>query len=181
MGDAADRVRDRLRDGLAERLPGYDWATEERLGRTPVDVVGVAANPATTVGPPIVLVELEWRRADPANNPVKLFRHAAEGRLGELGDDGPADGDGPTDDHDHAADALCVQLFTDYYRTTDGDSSKRENAEFAGRRLSRVVDGLEYEGASLPLAPPKRGGELPSDWREQVDDAVARVASLVNP
>lgn len=173
MGDAADRVRDRLRDGLVERLPGYRWTTEEAVGRTPVDVVGVAADPETGAGQAVVLVELEWRRADPANNPVKLFRHAAEGRLADLVEDDTSTADG---DVDRAPDALCVQVFTEYYRTSDGDSSKRENAEFAGRRLARVVDGLEYEGASLSLAPPKRGGELPSGWRETVDEATDRIA-----
>ena len=73
MGEFADNVADRLRDALAERLPTHEWVTERYLGRTPVDVAGAGA--------PELFVELEWRRADPANNTVKLFRHLAEGDI----------------------------------------------------------------------------------------------------
>ena len=77
MGAFADDAAERLRDALAGRLESHGWTTERYVSRTPVDVAGD--------GQPLLLVELEWRRADPANNTVKLFRHLAEGGLdGEI-------------------------------------------------------------------------------------------------
>jgi hypothetical protein len=82
------------------------------VGRTPVDVAGE--------GRPLLLVELEWRRADPANDTVKLFRHLPEGGLDSQ--------------------VRLVQLFTRCYDLrSDGVSSKRENAAFVGERVAATV------------------------------------------
>ncbi|MFB6126653.1 MAG: hypothetical protein ABEJ79_05065 [Halolamina sp.] len=180
MGEAAARVRDRLRDALAERLPRYEWTTERRVGRTPVDVVGVATGEIPGSG--VVLVEVEWRRADPVDNPVKLCRHAAAGRLPDPdgGEAGPSDSGNPDESGAVERSALCVQLFSDYYDLASGGvSAKRENAAFAGRRLARTVDGLEYAALSLPVTPPKRGGDLPKGWRATVAETTGAVARRV--
>jgi hypothetical protein len=90
VGEFADAVRDRLRDALAERRPTLDWQTEYRVRRTPVDVAGATDDR-------FVAIELEWRRADPANNTAKLFYYADEG------------------DFEEYDEVVVCQLFSGYY------------------------------------------------------------------
>lgn len=152
MGAFADDVADHLREALADRLDSHAWATEGYIGRTPVDVVGD--------GNPLLLVELEWRRADPSNNTVKLFRHLVEGEF---------------DDEVH-----LVQLFTRYYDLqSSGVSSKRENAEFVGERIPMTVDDVSYTPLTLDIDPPKRGGGRPDDWPSAVEAAAERIEQAV--
>ncbi len=146
-------MQERLRDRLAERRG--EWRTEERVAGTPVDVVGRApAGEATTR---LTLVELEWRRADPADNAAKLFRHLDEGFAG----------DRPV---------RVVQVFTGFYDLVGGGhSSKRANAEFVGRAAAERLARVTYRAVDLALDPPKRGGDLPGGWREAVDEAAGDV------
>jgi hypothetical protein len=133
---------------LAQRHPRLSWTTEYRVGTTPVDVAGERPEE-------LVLLELEWRRADPADNTAKLFRHLASETLD--------------------AETIHVrQLFTTYYDLASGGvSSKRENAVFVGDRVAAAFDHVDYEAVTLPLDPPKRGGELPSDWKRTVDEVAS--------
>ncbi|MFC4358099.1 hypothetical protein ACFO0N_09080 [Halobium salinum] len=153
MGEAARRVQERLRGRLADAHPEFDWTVEHRVAGTPVDVAG---DGPSSDGETLVLVELEWRRADPADNTAKLFRHLAAGTL-------------------DAYDRVVVrQAFTHYYALASGGvSSKRQNAEFVGDRVARTYEHVGYEAVTLPFDPPKRGGEMPAGWGEAVD-AVAR-------
>jgi hypothetical protein len=155
VGDAARRVQKRLRDRLEAARPAFDWTVEYRIGGTPVDVAGEGRDRSSGERT-LVLVELEWRRADPADNTAKLFRHLAGGTL-------------------DAFDRIVVrQVFTGYYALSSGGvSSKRKNAAFVGARVARTFEHVDYEPVTLPFEPPKRGGDLPADWREAVD-AVAR-------
>jgi len=177
MGEHARRVADRLREGLAAAHPGFDWTTEYGVGRTAVDVGGVREDSTAVgaIGRELRLVELEWRRADPSNNAAKLFRALVEGTdgtgraAGEPVDGSSVDSTGT----DLALDAdrvVVVQLFTDYYDlSTGGYSTKRLTAEFVGERVARTVDRADYRAVTLPIDPPKRGGELSDGWREAVD------------
>jgi hypothetical protein len=150
VGEFADDAADRLRDALAERLPDHEWTTERYLGRTPVDVAGA--------GTPELFVELEWRRADPANNTVKLFRHLAD------------DAEGPVH---------VVQLFSGYYELRSGGvSSKRANAEFVGDRVATTLEAVDYTPLTLDIDPPKRGGERPDGWTAAVTAAADRIERL---
>ena len=148
MGSFATAVQSRLRERLAALRPRFDWEIEHHVAATPVDVAGRADSH-------VALVELEWRRADPADNTAKLFRHLDEEAL--------------------AADVVDVfQLFTGYYDLTSGGvSSKRLNAEFVGRVGTQALDSFRYRAVDFALDPPQRGGERPKDW-EGVTDATAR-------
>ncbi|MFC6939508.1 hypothetical protein ACFQE8_05945 [Salinirubellus sp. GCM10025818] len=151
MGTFASDVNDRLRDGLADRRPRFEWRREYRIAGTPVDVAGVAPDH-------LVAVELEWRRADPADNTAKLFRHLSEGAL----------------DHDRVS---VFQVFTGYYDLASGGvSSKRENAEFVGRVAADSFAELRYRPVEFGMTPPKRGGGRPGEWREVADDTADRIA-----
>lgn len=155
MGEFADDVRDRLSASLAERRPSLDWTTEHYLRRTPVDVAGRDSDR-------FVAVELEWRRADPANNTAKLFYYAAEGEL---------------DDYDEIA--VC-QLFSGYYDLASGGaSSKREVAEFVGETAAESVERVTFHPVTLPIDPPKRGGDRPEDWQARTDETAEDIASLL--
>jgi len=147
MADAARTVQERLRNRLASHYLSYEWTTEFDVGGTPVDVAGVDSD--------LVLLELEWRRADPVDNTAKLFRHLADGTLDAYGR------------------VTVVQLFTAYYDLARGGvSSKRRNAEFVGERVASSFDRVRYRGTTLPIDPPKRGGSLPDAWRDVVDETV---------
>ncbi|MFA9504019.1 hypothetical protein ACERIM_14750 [Natrinema sp. H-ect1] len=148
MGELARETQGRLRDALVARHPALEWQVEHRLAGTPVDIAGIGDDR-------LVLLELEWRRADPADNAAKLFRHLEAGLL-------------------DAFDAITVcHCFTEYYDLASGGvSSKRKNAEFVGRIASRAVDRFAYHPVELPLEPPKRGGDRPPDLPAAVDRAV---------
>ena len=153
MGAFADAVNDRLRAGLAERRPRFEWTREHRVAGTPVDVAGVTPDH-------LVAVELEWRRADPADNAAKLFRHIHEGSVDRR--------------------VTVCQVFTRYYDLVSGGvSSKRANAEFVGRVAARTLSDLSYHAVAFDLDPPKRGADRPTGWTEAADETVDRVASLV--
>jgi hypothetical protein len=155
VGEFANAVHEALRDALATRDPTRDWQTEWYVRRTPVDVAGVPVTPATP-DDPLVLVEVEMRRADPANNPVKLARYASDGAF-----------DYPI---------RLVQVFSDYYDLADGGvSSKRENAEFVGQPAAAELDSVEYSAVDLAVAPPVRGDDRPDDWRAAVADVADAV------
>ena len=154
MGENAERVQTRLAERLSERIPDADWETEYRVGKTPVDVAGKSEDR-------LALVELEWRRADPADNAAKLFRHAS-GERGEEGD---------------VRDVRVFQVFTRYYELSEGGvSSKRKNAEFVGEAAAEILDGFGYAALTLDISPPKRNGALPEDWRSEVDETADEIA-----
>lgn len=178
MGEHARRIQERLAEGLAAARPDAEWTLEHRVGGTPVDVVGetderlVSGRPQggrarrTSEASPTVLVELEWRRADPANNTAKLFRHLAQG--------------GALRDELGGRDAVVIQVFTRHYELQDGSpSSKRRDATFVGTAAAEYLDGVRYRAVTLDIEPPKAGGELPEDWTGAVDAAVESIRECV--
>ncbi len=154
MGEFATRVQETLCEHLAECRPGYDWETEYAIASTPVDIAGHREETA-------VVVELEWRRADPADNTAKLFRHLSEETL--------------------TADRVVVcQLFTEYYNLASGGySSKRVNATFVGNVAADALASLSYHPLDLSIVPPKRGGDPPDGWEQALDDTAEAVADTV--
>lgn len=154
MGRFATDVGKRLADRLAAARPAFEWETEHRLGATPVDVGGRSADR-------LVLVELEWRRADPADNAAKLFRHAVEGSIA-------------------TGRVAVVQVFTRYYDLVSGGvSSKRLNAEFVGHTAADTLDGFSYRPLTIDIDPPKRGGERPDGWQAAVDATAGTIAETI--
>ncbi|WP_201741155.1 hypothetical protein [Salinigranum halophilum] len=157
MGEHASRVQSALRERLASAVEHLVWHVEYDLDGTPVDVAGVSDST-------LVLVELEWRRADPVDNTATLFRHLADGVLRASTD----------------RTVVVVQLFTAYYDLVRGGvSSKRQNAEFVGDRIATAVPHVSYHGVSLPLSPPRADGDLPDDWRDAVETAVGSVSDAL--
>ncbi|MFO7832523.1 MAG: hypothetical protein R6V31_00320 [Halohasta sp.] len=154
MGEFATTVQTYLCDSLAAAYPRVDWETEYRIDGTPVDVAGVGDTH-------LYLIELEWRRADPADNAAKLFRHLDSGEID--------------------AEAVTVfHLFTNYYDLARGGvSSKRQNAEFVGRMAAASVDRLSYLTVDLDIDPPKRGGEWPETWQASVDESIATLREAI--
>ncbi|MDZ7687709.1 MAG: hypothetical protein U5J64_03130 [Halobacteriales archaeon] len=154
MGENAERAQTYFAERLSESVPDADWETEGRVGRTPVDVVGETDET-------VALVELEWRRADPADNTAKIFRHASD----ESGDE---------------RDTRVFQVFTRYYQLADGGvSSKRKNAEFVGEVAAESLEGFEYVALTLGFEPPKRGGGMPEGWRGETDAVADEIAEML--
>jgi hypothetical protein len=149
VGEFATTVQSYLKRALEERCLSVAWETEASVAGTRVDIAGDG-------GGERYLVELEWRRADPADNTAKLFRHLESGAF----------------DTERVA---VFQLFTGYYDLQRGGvSSKRRNAEFVGQVAAETVDRLSYTSVELGLDPPKRGGPWPADWKTAAN-AVADV------
>ena len=160
VGEFAEAVQERMSERLAERLPAFDWETEHYIGGTPVDVVGLDETD-------LVAIELECRRADPADNTAKLFRHLSTGNERVLAE--------------HRR-IVVVQVFTAYYDLASGGvSSKRKNAEFVGQVAQRALEGVTYHPVKFDLDPPKRGGEWPPEWREIADETVDAVIARSEP
>ncbi|MCU4751936.1 hypothetical protein OB919_08060 [Halobacteria archaeon AArc-curdl1] len=154
MGEFADDVIVRLKDRLERELPFYRWETEYRIVETPVDVGGVADDS-------YILVELEWRRADPADNAAKIFRHLSKSRAVE-------------------GTVTVVQLFTDYYDLASGGvSSKRKNAEFVGEVAAESLGRMSYHPLDFDIDPPKAGEERFTEWKETTDSMAATVSSMI--
>jgi len=154
VGEFATTVQSYLERALDERCPSVTWQTEAPVGGTRVDIAGDGDGGR-------YLVELEWRRADPADNTAKLFRHLADGVF----------------DTERVA---VFQLFTDYYDLQRGGvSSKRRNAEFVGRVAAETVGRLSYTPVELGLDPPKRGGTRREGWEAAVDAVADEVGETI--
>ncbi|WP_440990522.1 hypothetical protein [Haloarchaeobius baliensis] len=151
MGEFAREVQERLAGDLEAARPDLSWAVEHRVGTTPVDVAGVGPNV-------LVLVELEMRRADPANNTVKLLRSLEAGALDEY------------------ETVVVCQAFSAYYDLASGGvSTKRENATFVGRLAEDAFDRVTFHAVEFPVEPPKRGVEWPDDWTDALATTVDAV------
>ncbi|MFC6751966.1 hypothetical protein [Halorubrum tibetense] len=153
MGEFADDVVARLKNGLVREKSAYNWKSEYGISGTPVDLAGVSADST-------VLIELEWRRADPADNTAKIFRHLS--------------------DSESMKNVTVVQLFTHHYDLVSGGiSSKRKNAEFVGRVAAESLDELNYCPIGFGIDPPKSGEERPPGWKEKTDAMTMELASIV--
>lgn len=168
MSEFARTLQTAIRDGLDAAVTGFEWVEEYDVDGTPVDVVGVpdGAGDAGDEGggrEVLVAVELEVRRADPANNTVKLLRALESGALAGV-------------------DRVVVcQVFSAYYDLVGGGvSTKRENATFVGRLAADAYAGVTYRAVDLAIDPPKRGGDPPEDWEHAVADAVSAVERAVD-
>lgn len=154
MGELASKFQSVLCDQLSESYPSLDWKTEHRIAGTPVDVAGIGDEI-------LFLVELEWRRADPADNSAKLFRHLTTGQV----------------DQNHIT---VIQIFTGYYDlATGGVSSKRKNAEFIGHIAEDAIETLSYYPVNFDSEPPKRGNDWEVDWKASAEKTLSEISSRV--
>ena len=147
MGEFATAVQEHICSSLNEKYTRQIWETEYNIAGTPVDIVGSNSNQ-------LYLVELEWRRADPADNAAKLFRHFDTGEI-------------------EAEQVTVFHIFTRHYELSrGGSSSKRKNAEFVGQMAAETFDRLTYSPIEFNLDPPKRGTEWPEEWKKVADEAI---------
>ena len=145
MGEFAKAVQNYICELLAEQYPEGNWQTEFNIGGTSVDIGGSNEDYQ-------YIIELEWKRADPANNTAKIFRHLQDEQL----------------------EAECIvffQIFTDYYGLSHGGiSSKRKNAEFVGKIAAQTFEKLSYSIVAFDMDPPKRGESWPDTWKESANE-----------
>lgn len=154
MGRFARDVQELLCDCLEADHPNFEWTIEHYVAGTPVDVLGDDDDS-------LVCVELEWRRADPADNTAKLFRHLSEGTL-------------PT------TRVIVCQVFSGYYDLASGGvSSKRLNAEFVGRVASETLSDFSYYPVEFAMTPPKRGADRPDGWQTVTNETASKIAALL--
>lgn len=155
MGEFAREVQERLAAELDAARPDLDWSVEHHVDSTPVDVAG-------TDGDLLVLVELEMRRADPADNTVTLLRSLSTGVLDEY------------------EDVVVCQAFSAYYDLAGGGvSTKRENAAFVGRLAADAFDRVSFHEVEFPVDPPKRGAAWPDGWVDALSTTVDGVVAAV--
>jgi hypothetical protein len=164
VGEFARTVQTAIRDGLAATTEWFEWHEEYAVGSTPVDVVGVPRGASAGASERVlVAVELEVRRADPANNTVTLLRALDAGGL---------------DWYDRV---VVCQVFSAYYDLVSGGvSTKRENAAFVGRLAERADDRVAFHAIDFPVDPPKRGDDPPADWTHGVDAVVEDVVAAIS-
>ena len=154
MGKLASTFQSYLRSQLSESHTPLDWKTEHRIAGTPVDVVGIGDET-------IILIELEWRRADPADNSAKLFRHIDAGHIDQ-------------------SRVIAIQIFTGYYNLASGGiSSKRKNAEFIGHIAEDAIGTLTYCSVDFELEPPKRGNDWEEDWKTFARETISEISERI--
>lgn len=154
MGEFAEDVQERLQQSLETHSPNLDWETEYMIGGTPVDIAGVEKER-------VVVIELEWRRADPADNTAKLFRHIVEKNI-------------------DVEQLTVFQLFTRFYNLVRGGvSTKRQNAEFIGETAAEAFPHLTYNPVTFGIEPPKRGEERPQNWKESTDQMASTLSHQI--
>lgn len=154
MGAFATAVQEYICNRMLEEHPSGDWKTEHSIDGTPVDIAGGDASN-------LYLMELEWRRADPADNAAKLFRHLHTGNI-------------------EADNVVVFQIFTEYYELSRGGiSTKRKNAEFVGKLAAEGLDRVAYNPIEFGIEPPKRGGEWPPSWETAADDVVHTLSEKI--
>lgn len=154
MGELATEFQSYLCNQLSESYPSLDWKTEHHIAGTPIDIAGVGDEV-------LLLIELEWRRADPADNSAKLFRHLTTGQV----------------EQNHVT---VVQVFTGYYDlATGGVSSKRKNAEFIGHIAEDAIDSLSYYSVDFDPEPPTQGNDWKEDWKTSAKDTLSVVSNRV--
>lgn len=128
--------------------------SEFTIGGTPVDIGGRRDDH-------LYLIELEWRRADPADNAAKIFRHLQTETV-------------------EAEQVIFFQIFTDYYKLSRGGvSAKRKNAEFVGDIAAQTFEHLSYSAVEFDIDPPKQGAEWPDTWRDTADETVNRLCDPI--
>lgn len=155
MGKLASTVQEYICDSLAVEGPDRKWETEYMIAGTPVDIAG-------KYDQALCLFELEWRRADPADNAAKIFRHLSEGKI-------------------ESKQILVFQMFTSYYDLASGGvSTKRKNAEFVGDTASKTYEHLFYTPVELDIDPPKRGGELSDRWQTEASKTVTTLRAKID-
>lgn len=154
MGKFAKTVQNYICSSLDKHYSTGRWDTEFRISGTPVDISG-------RINDHLYLVELEWRRADPADNAAKIFRHLDT-------------------DNVEAEQITVFQIFTNYYELSRGGvSSKRKNAEFVGEIAARTLEKLSYAPINFHLDPPKRGQEWPDTWKATADNTIATLCDEI--
>ena len=155
MGKFADEVVHRLKDHLEQFCSSYAWETEYPIAQTPIDIAGID-------GDQYVLIELEWRRADPADNAAKIFRHLSTREIS-------------------AEQVRILQLFTNHYNLRSGGvSSKRKNAEFVGETAAKLLEHLTYHPIDFEIDPPKSGEDRPPQWIDATDSTGEKLASIID-
>ncbi|QCJ47255.1 hypothetical protein [Haloprofundus sp. MHR1] len=154
MGKFAKSVQNYICESLTEHYPTGSWEPEFSISGTPVDIGGKKVDH-------LYLVELEWRRADPADNAAKIFRHLQADRV-------------------EAEQVTFFQIFTDYYKLSHGGvSSKRKNAEFVGEIAAQTFGKLSYCAVDFYMNPPKRGEKWPDTWKEATDKTVTTLCNEI--
>ena len=154
MGEFAEAIQEYLHESLSEKHPSIDWHTEYDIGSSPVDLAGEALNR-------IYLIELEWRRADPADNAAKIFPYLDINAI-------------------EATRVTVLQVFTQFYNLKRGGvKSKQKNAEFVDSVAADAYEEFSYTVITFPLDPPKRSAEWPNDWQDIADTAVSTIADSV--
>lgn len=155
MGKFATTVQEYICAVLSEQYPDTDWKTEYRIDGTPVDIGGKNDDQ-------LYLIELEWRRADPADNAAKIFRHLSTDEI-------------------KAEEIAVFQIFTEYYELNRGGvSTKRKNSEFVGNVAAQTFDKLSYTPVDFDIAPPKQSMEWPETWEKSADKMISTIHDKID-
>lgn len=123
----SDIVKKRLSELAKETKQEVTWKTGgPRFGQGSVDVVGWYS------GKPVILIEIERRRAGPSTNVIKIWRWAEDGKL--------------------SGDTLVLQAFSKFFDKGSG-VSKKAHALFVGEHLRSQCPHIHYTPISFGYNP----------------------------
>jgi len=107
----------------------------------------------------IYIIELEFKREDPAINVIKVYR-AVDEKLQIL----------------DKTKVYFIHIFSDFFNF---NKEKRINAEFVGKKMSKEFSYLEYISIDFNVAPPVRGDSFPSNTDIAIKNLTIEIKKLI--
>jgi len=107
----------------------------------------------------VYIIELEFKREDPATNIIKVFR-AVDENLQIL----------------NKTKICFIHIFSDFFNLK---KEKRINAEFVGKKMSKEFNNLEYISMDFNAVPPVRGASFPSNTDRAIKNLTIEIKELI--
>lgn len=145
---------DKILNCLKESIPYIKWESQisPSFWHGRFDLFGQYENQ-------IYIIELEFKRQDPAINVIKVFRAVDENKRSLKGKE-----------------IFFIHVFSECYSSK---GAKRKNAEFTGEKMSMAFRNLEYVSIDFNLAPPKEGDSFPSNTDIAIKGLVVKIEKLI--
>jgi len=144
----------KILDYLIENIPFIKWESDisPDFWHGRFDLFGQHENK-------IYIIELEFKREDPVTNVIKVFRAIDENK--QLLNKNRI---------------YFIHIFSDFYNI---NKTKKINAQFAGEKMSKAFNNLEYTSIDFDTVPPVRGDPFPSNTDIAVENLAMEIKKFI--